>query len=68
MLELDLLLIPFCEDVYANLPGPEQADFELLLEQEDPEMLTWFSEKAVPDNPRLAALVRKILDRVQPPS
>ena len=66
MLELDLLLVPFLEDVYLTLPASEQQLFERLLEQDDPDLLQWFSRKGEPDDPQLARLVNMILDRVQP--
>jgi len=66
LLELDLLLLPFFDEEYRGLPAGEQKTFELLLEQEDPDLLQWFSQKGSSDDPKLAALVKKILDRVQP--
>ena len=66
MLELDLLLLPFCDEVFDSLPEYEQDIFVRLLEQDDPDLLQWFSRKGVPDDPELAALVERILDRVQP--
>jgi antitoxin CptB len=66
MLELDLLLLPFFDEVFAELESDEQQAFIKLLEQEDPELFRWFSRKGEPDDPALAALVEKILDRVQP--
>jgi len=66
MLELDLLLLPYFDEVFDSLPDEEQAIFVRLLEQDDPDLLQWFSRKGVPDDPELAALVERILDRVQP--
>lgn len=66
MLELDLLLLPFCDEVYEHLGAADQRAFVKLLDQDDPDLLEWFSQKAVPEDPELAALVRMILDRVQP--
>ncbi len=66
MLELDLLLLPFFEEEFTHLDEREQATFVRLLEQDDPDLLLWFSFKASPDDPELASLVNKILDRVQP--
>ncbi len=66
MLELDLLLLPFFDEVYRDLPPDQQQAFEMLLEEDDPDLLMWFSQKAVPEDPALAALVKFILDRVQP--
>ena len=66
MLELDLLLLPFFDEVFAELESDEQQAFTKLLEQEDPELFRWFSRKGESDDPALAALIEKILDRVQP--
>lgn len=66
MLELDLLLLPFYDEVFTDLEPDEQQAFIKLLEQDDPDLLQWFSRKGESDDPELAALVEKILDRVQP--
>ncbi|HJP50009.1 MAG TPA: succinate dehydrogenase assembly factor 2 [Pseudomonadales bacterium] len=66
MLELDLLLLPFFDEVFRDLPENQQQAFERLLEQDDPDLLQWFSQKDQPDDDELAELVRIILDRVQP--
>lgn len=66
MLELDLLLLPYFDEVFDSLPDDEQSIFVRLLDQDDPDLLQWFSRKGVPDDPELAALVERILDRVQP--
>lgn len=39
MLELDLLLLPFCDEVFDSLPEHEQDIFVRLLEQDDPDLL-----------------------------
>lgn len=66
MLELDLLLIPFFDEVFPQLSQEDQNTYELLLEQEDPDLNAWFSQKQVPEDKKLAALVKRILDRVRP--
>ncbi len=66
MLELDLLLLPFFDEVFRELPEAEQLVFIKLLEQDDPDLLQWFSRKGVPEEDDLAALVERILKRVQP--
>ncbi len=66
MLELDLLLLPFCDEVFDTLPEAEQIAFIRLLEQDDPDLLQWFSRKGEPEDPELARLVEQILNRVQP--
>ncbi len=66
MLELDLLLLPFFDEVYRDLPERQQRAFEDLLEQDDPDLLQWFSRKAIPSDASMAELVEIILARVQP--
>ena len=66
MLELDLLLLPFFDEVFRQLPEDEQSAFVRLLEQDDPDLLQWFSRKGESDDPALQALVEEILRRVQP--
>lgn len=66
MLELDLLLQPFFDDVFRDLPEETQQAFEKLLEEDDPDLLMWFSRRGEPEDKVLADLVNLILDRVQP--
>ncbi len=66
MLELDLLLVPFVEEVFADLNETDQNIYIRLLACEDPDLLQWFSQKAVPEDVDLAAMVKRILTRVQP--
>ncbi|MDA9050352.1 succinate dehydrogenase assembly factor 2 [Pseudomonadales bacterium] len=68
LLELDLLLGPFFEAMYLTLEADQQLSFQLLLEQEDPDLLEWFSQKSRSTDPGMAALVDLMLKRVQPPS
>ena len=65
MLELDLLLLPFFEEEFLNLPDKTQLTFVKLLEEEDPDLLMWFSNKGEPEDKALAVLIKMILDRVQ---
>ena len=66
MLELDLLLLPFFDEEFRQLDREEQDTFVRLLEQDDPDLLFWFSNKGESEDADLAALVQKILKRVQP--
>ncbi len=66
MLELDLLLLPYFDEVFHHLPPSEQAIFARLLEEEDPDLLRWFSRQGCPRDPEFAAMVKAILQRVQP--
>ncbi len=66
MLELDLLLIPFLEEVYRDLPASDQANYEKLLTCEDTYIFEWFMQRSRPDDPDLQSIVDLILRRVQP--
>jgi antitoxin CptB len=66
MLELDLLLLPFFDEEFRDLPYANQLTFVKLLEEDDPDLLMWFSNKAVPDDQDMADLVQMILERVRP--
>ena len=61
-----LLLLPFFEEEFKNLSDQMQLTFVKLLEQDDPDLQMWFSNKSVPEDEVLAELVKVILDRVRP--
>src|SRR5690606_29741366 len=66
MLELDVLLVPFVQEVYPQLSAEDQARYRKLLECEDQDMFGWFMQRGEPEDPDLRYMVRMILDRVQP--
>ncbi len=66
MLELDVLLVPFVQEVYPGLGAEDQARFRKLLECEDQDMFGWFMQRGEPEDADLRIIVRMILDRVQP--
>ena len=66
MLELDLLLLPFLEEVYRDLPADDQARYEKLLTSEDTDMFEWFMQRSRPQDPDLQRIVDLIVNRVQP--
>ncbi|UAW97723.1 succinate dehydrogenase assembly factor 2 [Halopseudomonas nanhaiensis] len=66
MLELDVLLLPFLEEVYLDLEADDKLRYRKLLECEDQDMFVWFMQRGEPDDPDLKRIVRMILDRVQP--
>lgn len=66
MLELDVLLVPFLQEAYRDLPEDDQARYQKLLDCEDTDMFSWFMQKSKPEDPELARIVKIILDRVQP--
>ena len=66
MAELDILFIPFFDDVFPFLSETRQNAFVRLLTEEDPELWEWFSERAMPEDPEYLDLVTVILGRLQP--
>jgi antitoxin CptB len=61
MLELDVLLLPFCREVYLTLSSEDQAKFVDLLECEDPDLFAWFMQHQVSENPNHDYMVKLIL-------
>ncbi|MCY1172904.1 Antitoxin CptB [compost metagenome] len=66
MLELDVLLVPFSQDVYPTLSQEDRELYWRLLGCEDQDMFGWFMERSESEDPELQRMVRIILDRVQP--
>lgn len=66
MLELDVLLVPFVQEVYPTLDAENQARYRKLLECEDQDMFGWFMQRGEPEDADLRHIVLMILDRVQP--
>ena len=66
MAELDILFIPFFDDVFPFLSETRQNAFVRLLTEEDPELWEWFSERAMPQDPEYLDLVTVMLGRLQP--
>ena len=66
MLELDVLLVPFTQEVYPTLNETDHELYVRLLSCEDQDMFGWFMERTESEDPELQRMVRIILDRVQP--
>ena len=60
MLEIDLLLLPFCDQQFAQLAEQDKQDFEALLENTDPELFAWLMGHERPDDERMQTIVDKI--------
>jgi antitoxin CptB len=58
--ELDLLLLPFVEDQYTSLDAHWKDVYLRLLEEEDTELLAWFTGRALPLDGDMAELVERI--------
>ena len=59
MLELDLFLVPFAENRYADLTPADRAAYRHLLDREDWEILDWLRQDSVPA-PGLAGIVELV--------
>ncbi|WP_148861933.1 FAD assembly factor SdhE [Marinobacter fonticola] len=66
MLELDVLLIPFLEEVYPGLPDEDKARYRKLVDCEDTEIYQWFMQRERPQDEDLQVIVDMIVQRVQP--
>ncbi len=62
MRELDLLLIPFLESEYADLPVQQQQDFIDMLEATDPELFSWLTGNVIASEPRFEVIVKLVRD------
>lgn len=60
MLELDLVLMPFVDNVYPSLDEADQRRYQVLLEEEDQDLFTWFMRRADPENEDLLRIVKII--------
>ncbi len=65
MLELDLLLEPFINDVFLTLDDEDKARFYTLIECEDQDLFLWLMQTEVPQDSDLARIVKIIVTRVQ---
>ncbi len=57
MLELDLVLMPFLENVYPTLDQCDKERYWLLLEEQDQDLFAWFLRRENPANPELQRIV-----------
>lgn len=57
MLELDLVLLPFLENVYPSLDQADKERYWKLLECEDQDMFAWFLRRENPDDSELKRIV-----------
>lgn len=58
--ELDLLLLPFVENCWEQLDAAERALYRRLLDNEDAELLVWFTGRGVCLDGEVQALVERI--------
>ncbi|WP_053980841.1 succinate dehydrogenase assembly factor 2 [Marinagarivorans algicola] len=62
MLELDLILMPFLENIYLTLSEQEQSWYVDLLACEDQDMFGWLMQHKEPPTPELKGIVDIVLD------
>lgn len=63
MLELDLILLPFIENVYPNLAPEDQLSYQRLLECEDQDMYAWFMRREDPQDTSLQRIVELVREK-----
>jgi antitoxin CptB len=63
MLELDLLLVPFAERHVQNLTAEQQHLYKLLLVEEDQDLYSWLTRRALAPTPQLRIMIEIILDK-----
>jgi len=56
MLELDHILIPFCDEVFASLATDKQLNFVRLLQATDQDLYNWLLGTDLPEQPELQDL------------
>lgn len=61
MLELDLLLMPFAQEVFDTLSHEDQLLYSELLEQEDQDLWAWLLERGEPPAAHLKPIITRIL-------
>ena len=57
MLELDLILLPFLDNVFDGLSEQEQQLYEKLLTCEDQDLFAWFLRREEPTDPEIKTIV-----------
>jgi antitoxin CptB len=65
MLELDVLLGNFLEEVFITLSEQDQATFVDLLAENDQDLFTWLTGHVTPPEQKLALMVEKIRHHAQ---
>ncbi len=66
MLELDLMLIPFAQEKYPDLPNDIQENFKALLHLPDPVVFAWLMGHESPTEPELIHVIQLIRDHYIP--
>ncbi|MEE2890821.1 MAG: succinate dehydrogenase assembly factor 2 [Pseudomonadota bacterium] len=59
--ELDLLLVPFVEDVLPGLQSADRQGFLRLIDREDTELMELLTRRVASDDPEIADMVERVL-------
>ncbi len=65
MLELDLMLLPFSEELLPGLSAEAQADYRSLLDCEDPQLYSWLVRGEAVSDTLLASVVRAVREHAR---
>jgi antitoxin CptB len=62
MLELDLVLLPFLDNIYETLEPEDQQRYVRLMDEQDQDLFAWFMRREDPAAPELLRIVQIIRD------
>lgn len=62
MLELDLILLPFLDNVYPSLDAADKLLYQKMLDSEDQDMFSWFLRRTDPEDITLQRIVQIVRD------
>jgi antitoxin CptB len=62
MLELDVMLKPYLDNVYPSLDEGHQTIFRRLLDQQDQALFEWLTARNTPEDAELADMVNRVRD------
>ena len=65
MLELDIFLSRYLKEAYPKLPPEQQATFQKLLQQADPDLFSWLMGHSSCPTPELQQMCEQIRKHVQ---
>ena len=65
MLELDVLLVPFVDEAFEQLPAEDRARYKALLDEEDTDLFAWFLERIEPEDDDLKRIVNLVLEHAR---
>jgi antitoxin CptB len=57
LLELDLVLLPFLDNIYETLPQEDKERYWKLMDEQDQDLFAWFLKRENPADPDLLKIV-----------